>query len=193
VISGLLQLESFQSENKHTQKILRNTQLRIQTMATVHEMFYQSSSFNNLRFENFVENMVEAIQAILTNQTNQITFEFDVEPLELNINQAVPCGLILNELITNAYKHAYPESGGEVEVSIETEGKKVTMGVEDNGIGLLERISIDEPMTLGFTLIKNLSKQLNAKILLDRQLGTNVSVQFTKEDKKGAGSSMGIS
>lgn len=192
VISGLLQLEGFQSENKQTQRVLRNSQLRIQSMATVHEMFYQSSSFNNLRFDDFVENMVEAIQATITNQTNPITFEFDVEPLQLNINQAVPCGLILNELITNAYKHAYPDSGGVVEVSIETEGKKVTMGVEDNGIGLPERISIDEPMTLGFTLINNLSKQINAKLLIDRQQGTKVSVQFTKEDKKGAGSSMSM-
>jgi PAS domain S-box-containing protein len=192
IISGLLRLESFQSENEHTQEVLKDSQLRIQSMFTVHEMLYQSSSFNDLSFGDFVENIVRAIKDTFPERVNEIEFQFDVEPLQLNINQAVPCGLILNELITNAYKHAYPDTEGIVNVSIKKQGDQVTMVVEDNGVGIPEKISISQPATLGLTLINNLLRQLYADLSINNEQGTKVEVKFTKEDIKGSGSSMGF-
>lgn len=192
VISGLLQLESFQTENEQAQYMLKKSQLRIQSMASVHEMLYQSSSFNDLSFEGFVENIVGVIQSTFSANDNQIAFQINLEPLELNINQAVPCGLIINELITNAYKHAYKGKSGIIRVSIAKQEDNVIISVGDDGVGIPEEISLDKPTTLGFTLINNLSKQLNADISIDRQEGTNVDVRFTKENKKGAGSSMNV-
>ncbi|GEM_PF-874068 len=191
VISGLLQLESQKTEDKQTERILKNSQLRIHSMATVHEMLYEAKNFNQLSFSDFVAEMVSSIQEIYETDSKNIDLKLNTADINLNVNQAVPCGLIINELVTNAFKHAYPDGGeGVVAVSIEEKEEKITLQVEDEGVGLPDDFSLESSETLGFTLVNILAQQLKAEVTVDTEERTTISVIFDKEDKKGSSSSL---
>lgn len=193
VISGLLQLESQKTENDHTEQILKNTQLRIHSMATVHEMLYEAQNFNRLSFNDFVTEMVSSIQEVHEADSKNIELRLNTTEINLNVNQAVPCGLILNELVTNAFKHAYPDgSGGIITVSIDEKDQKIFLEVEDEGVGLAEDFSLEQSETLGFTLVKILAQQLKADVRIESEGQTAISVIFEKADKKGSSSSLSL-
>ncbi|MDX1637278.1 MAG: histidine kinase dimerization/phosphoacceptor domain -containing protein [Balneolaceae bacterium] len=195
VITGLLQLESQNADNIHTERILKNSQLRIHSMATVHEMLYQSQDFNNLSFHQFVNKMVGSIRNVYLSNGHSDPIELEIDEVQLNVNQAVPCGLIINELVTNAFKHAYPQGRDEsIMIRLQQNEDTVSLVIEDRGVGLPDDFSYEESDTLGFTLVRILAKQLSADIDIDTGagVGTRITVSFEKENKKGASSSLNI-
>lgn len=193
VISGLLQLEGLNTEDDHTEKILKNSQLRIQSMATVHEMLYQANDFNKLSFDDFLSEMISSIQQVYAMEPPKIKINMDVKDIQLNVNQAVPFGLIINELVTNAYKHAYPEDqNGPIFVILKEEDSKIFLEVNDQGVGLPANFDFVESESLGLSLVKILASQLGADIKFNGKQGTKVSLVFDKEDKKGASSSLNL-
>lgn len=195
VISGLLQLESSNTENEHTERILKNSQLRIYSMATVHEMLYEAQNFNKLSFGDFVTKMVESIRDVYGTEDLDLNIELDITDIRLNVNQAVPCGLIINELVTNAFKHAYPdEQAGVMEISLAEQGDRILLQVSDHGVGLPEDFSLEQSETLGFTLIRLLARQIKGEVTVESREGegTTISVAFVKEDKKGSSSTLNL-
>lgn len=193
VISGLLQLESQNAEDERTENILKNSQLRIHSMATVHEMLYEAKNFNKLSFSDFVSQMVDSIKDIYARNSSNIEINLNTDDVNLNVNQAVPCGLIINELVTNAFKHAYPNGGsGKIEISFHEKQKQLLLEIKDDGVGLPEDFSLEKSESLGFTLVRILSKQLQANVSIEAQDGTTISVVFEKEDKKGSSSSLNL-
>jgi len=193
VISGLLQLESSNVEEEHTERILKNSQLRIQSMATVHEMLYEAQNFNNLSFNDFIKKMVTSIHDIYKSAYSDLSVDIEAEDIDLNVNQAVPFGLMVNELVTNAFKHAYPDGGsGVVAISFFEEEGNVVLTVEDEGMGLDDDFSLEESESLGFSLIKILSQQIDADVTVESEHGTKVTVVFEKKDKKGSSSSLNL-
>ena len=191
IISGLLQLESFNATDDGIRNTLQNSQMRIHSMAQVHEMLYNSNDFTNLSFKDFVSEIVNSIKSVYQQLQNDITFELNIESLQLNVNQAIPCGLIINEVVTNAYKHAFKEGEeGRIQISLSQVGDTIRLNVKDNGRGLRDNFSLSESSSLGFKLIETLTSQLNADINIRSQEGTQVSVKFQKENIKGAGSSL---
>ncbi len=191
VISGLLQLEAQNAEDDHAKNILKNSQMRIHSMATVHEMLYEAQNFNKLSFGHFVEKMVISIKDVYETDYSNIDITLDISDIHLNVNQAVPCGLIINELVTNAFKHAYTNGEeGIVKVVLKGDNKNVHIEVIDKGKGLPDDFSIGESDSLGFTLIQLLAKQLKGKVTVDTEEGTAISVVFEKENKKGSSSSL---
>lgn len=193
VISGLLQLESSNAADPHTERILKNSQLRIHSMATVHEMLYQAPDFNRLSFDDFAARMVASIEAVYAGTSDAAT-DLEIDDVHLNVNQAVPCGLIINELVTNAFKHAYPGNrSGPIRVIIRDEGPNMFLRVTDRGVGLPDDFTLGQSESLGFILIRILAKQLDADIQIDGEGGTDVTIVFQKEDTKGASSSLELS
>lgn len=193
VISGLLQLEGNNVEDEQTERIIKNSQLRIQSMATVHEMLYKAQNFNNLAFNDFIKKMVNSIHDIYKSAYSDLSVDIDAEDIDLNVNQAVPFGLMVNELVTNAFKHAYPDGGsGTVAISFYEEEGSVVLKVEDEGKGLDDDFSLEESESLGFSLIKILSTQIDAKIKIESERGTKITVVFEKKDKKGSSSSLNL-
>ncbi len=191
VISGLLEMEGSKADDIHTERILKNSQLRIHSMATVHEMLYQSQSFNKLSFDDFVSKIAYSIQEVYAVESSRIRLKLDVSEVQLNVNQAVPCGLIINELLTNAFKHAYPdERTGVIKVSLREHGDKIYIRVKDNGTGISDDLEKQE--SLGFTLIKILAKQIGAKINVNGENGTDIFLNFAKQNKKGSSSSLNL-
>jgi PAS domain S-box-containing protein len=191
IISGLLQLEAFSVENEHTQKILKNSQMRIQSMATIHEMLYEAENFHDLSFEGFVEQIISSVREVYHQENQKISFSIDIKSINLNINQAVPCGLIINELITNAYKHAFDDKQeGYISIVGEKSDSNIQFTVKDNGEGLPADFSIEKQSSLGFTLISSLISQLGAELTVKSGEGTTFVFSFQQEAVRGSASTL---
>lgn len=190
VISGLIQLETLDSEEEEADKKLFNTIHRIHSMALVHEIMYQTESLTHVVFENVIEAIIERVKESIKN-TQNIWIISNVEKATLNINQAIPCGLIITELLTNALKHAFrDEEEGTVEIEMSENEKIITLQVADDGKGLPQNKGPESGYTMGFTLINQLCKQLEADIQIKRDGGTEFTIKFEKKDVKGTGSAL---
>jgi PAS domain S-box-containing protein len=164
LISGLLQLQSFSIENDDVIKALNDSQSRIQSIALVHEMLYESESLAYIQYDKYVKDLLQAINSMNMNEEQEILLKTDVDKISLTINQAIPCSLLLNELIVNAYKHAFiGMDTGEIFIKMKSESDGITLTVSDNGIGVIAEKFLESD-TLGSQLIKTLSKQLNGEL-----------------------------
>lgn len=183
VISGLLEMQSFNARNEEIVSELRESQARIQSIATVHEMLYQSESFSDIGLASYIDELVSYISGTFGHEGADIRFEKDMEPLSLTVKQAVPCGLLLNELITNAYKHAFPgRDKGTIFISLHSRQGRVHMEVRDDGVGLPDDFDISRSSTLGITLVNTLVRQLEGTLAVSGSPQTCFSISFEVAD-----------
>lgn len=183
VISGLLELQKYSAENPHVQRVMQDSQSRIHSMALVHEQLYQMEMFSELQLDDYVSVLFESISSTFEDPHTEIYITLKADPVKLTISQAVPCGLLLNELLTNVYKHAFPDQEeGRLTVQIEEKGGQVTLRVSDDGVGLPDNINFDHPSSLGLKLIQSLSRQLDADLHWETVNGTSFTVSFMLED-----------
>lgn len=189
VVSGMLQLQAMESEDPTLSEKLTDSQLRIQSIASVHELLYKSKSFSRIEMQQYLSELINSIHE--TNATYQkIDVIKNIEPVELNINQAIPCSLIANEIITNAFKHAFPDNkDGQITISLTERQGQVKLTIADNGKGVQDKIDFENPESLGIQLIDILKNQLDAKLNIRSSQGTTFHLSFQKEDRKGTGSS----
>ncbi|GEM_PF-1949033 len=190
IVSGLLELQKQSITSEKVQDALVESQLRLQTMAQVHEQLYQREDFTDIRGDEYIKELIETISVAYSGQTLQITT--NMGSFDLNVNQAIPLGLLMNELVINACKHAYDDQEeGEIEVSLELEGDQVTATVSDDGSGLPAEVDINNPESLGYTIIQTLIKQLDARMDLDNSgQGLDVHIYFTREELRGSSSNI---
>lgn len=185
IISGLLQLEIFNTEDHRAKEILQNSQMRIQSMAGVHQMLHSNQEIDRLPFHDFIGKVIDSIRSIYSGDNENIRMEMETDCVTLRFKQAMPCALIINELITNAFKHAFPEGGdGTISVSITREHQQVSLRVQDGGVGLPEDFSLDDTDSIGLMLIHTLVDQLNGEIAIDSTNGMDVEVRFEKEGRR---------
>ncbi|WP_340102443.1 PAS domain S-box protein [Rhodohalobacter sp. 8-1] len=192
VVSSMMYLQAYKETDERVQQKLYDSTGRIQTMATIHELLYRSSSFKNLRLDENIEQLIDNIVNTY-NISIDLDVSYDMEPIELNINDAIPCSLIVNEVVTNVMKHAYDNGeSGILDVSLIEEDETVTLKIRDNGKGLPEDFDAKEDeSTLGMELIRTLTKQLKGTYTyrsLDR--GVEFKLLFDKSDRKGMGSNL---
>lgn len=190
VVSGMIQLQAFAEEDEKLSEKLYDSVTRIQTMGTIHELLYQSKSFSKLDFHDTIRKLITDIVHAF-NQDLSLETHFDLENIYLNINQAIPCSLIVNEVITNVLKHAFDKKGkGKIETTLSEENEMISLKIEDNGKGLPANFDeLQSGETLGLKLIDTLSEQLEAEYSyqpLDNG-GTQFSLTFEKADIKGIG------
>lgn len=189
IISGLLQMQAFESEDPKIRDYLNSSQLRIQSMALVHEMLYKSESFTGVSFEEYLKKLIEKIKNSLPFDHHHIDVTIDADDVSLNINQAIPCAILINELVTNAFKHAFTErEEGLIEIKVESEGDNVKLIVADNGVGVPEDFEIKEGSTIGMGLIRNLTQQLDGNLRIESNGGTEFSIRFKRASTRGSGS-----
>ncbi|MEQ8523858.1 histidine kinase dimerization/phosphoacceptor domain -containing protein [Gracilimonas sp.] len=163
VISGMLQIQSFKETDDRIQKKLLDSTLRIKSMANIHEQLYQSNSFSNMDFDSGLRNLVHTILETLDNHS-KIEPEFNIEPINLNINQAVPCCLIVNEVLTNSIKHAFTDKqSGLISINLHKNRQHITLKIMDNGVGFTENTEQQNQDSLGMVLIQTLAQQLEAE------------------------------
>ncbi|MGF1669188.1 MAG: histidine kinase dimerization/phosphoacceptor domain -containing protein [Balneolaceae bacterium] len=191
VISGLFQLELMNIEDNHAASpinVLSKSLTRIKSIALVHEKLYASDDFKNICIRAYVNDLMNTIANQYQNG-KEICIEKDIDDVQLNINLAIPVGLILNELTTNAFKHAFQGmQRGKINVKISSQNDNITMSIADNGNGLPEKIDLKNASSLGFTLINTLSSQLMAECSVESNPGTRFSFAFENRNYvKGAG------
>lgn len=167
IISGLIGMQLDTTDDKEAQRVLEDSQSRIQSMAMIHDKLYQTDSLSDIRLDNYLEELVTAIDGTFKGVNDSVTLKFDLEPAEVNIDKIVPCGLLVNELVVNAYKHAFvPGASGVLEVSLENENGNIELIIADNGPGLPGDFANAGEHSLGSMLITTFATQLEAEMEL---------------------------
>ncbi len=180
VISSLLSLQSRHLEDPKAIGMFKDSQHRIRSMALVHEKLYQAKDLSRIDFGQYLQNLIVYLVHSYQIDSGRIGLKIDVGGAALDINTAVPCGLLVNELVTNALKHAFPGGRkGEVRVTLRTgAGGKLTLTVGDNGIGWPAETDFRKTETLGMQLVTMLVDQLDGSIDLERKAGTAFRISF---------------
>lgn len=193
VVSGLLQLERFQTEDENIISVLRNSESRIMSIGKIHELLYQTDNFSNVQLEQYLQELVAYLQESYPLDSKKVEIDLKVSDLSINVNQALPLGLIANELIANAIKHAFTEKEkGTITVLVmDKEPGTVSVEISDDGKGLdIDPTNLRENGNLGFTLVSTLVKQLKADLEIETDHGTTFRFKFQKNDNKGSVSAL---
>ncbi|MCX5855025.1 MAG: PAS domain S-box protein, partial [Deltaproteobacteria bacterium] len=184
VISSLLSLQSQYLEDKGLLEIFRESENRVRTMALVHEMLYQSEDLSAIGFDSFIRNLVGFLLQSYRTDSSAIKVNLDVHDIHLDIAAAIPFGLILNELISNALKHAFPgEAEGKITLIMRVEGDRIVARFQDSGVGFPETLDFRNTQSLGLQLINILVGQLRGTIELAVDGGTTFNITFPIPDK----------
>jgi PAS domain S-box-containing protein len=182
IISSLLRLQSRYITNKKYQEMFTESQNRIRSMALVHEKLYQSGDLENINFTEYITDMVNNLVQSYGSQDVAVNMEKD--DIWLGVDTAVPCGLIVNELVTNVLKHAFPDRKGEITVNVRGFNKTVELVIADNGVGIPDGIDFRTTETLGLQLVSILAEdQLGGEIQLIKNKGTEFRITFKAEKK----------
>jgi len=185
IISGFLQLQSFEIEDDKTREVLNDSQLRIQSIAIVHELLYQSKNFVDISFEEYLNRLIQTVKNTLPLDHQHIDINIDASGVSLDINQAIPCAILINELVTNAYKHAFNgHESGEISISLHEKDGRINVMVKDNGIGLPEGFDIRNQTSIGMNLIQTLTEQLDGNLEVCNDGGGCFKVNFEKTSKQ---------
>jgi PAS domain S-box-containing protein len=181
VISSILNLQSSYVKDDQTLSILRESQNRIKSMSYIHESLYQTKNFSSINFSEYIANLSNNLFHSYQIFDNFIDLKLKVEPVDLNLDQAIPCGLIVNELITNALKYAFKgKKKGEIFIGISEKGKTISIRIEDNGMGLPAGFDYLKTETLGLQLVVTLVEQLDGKLEMKSEKGTKYLITFDK-------------
>ena len=180
IINSLLSLESSHVDDEMARAILVDCQNRVKSMSLVHEKLYMSSDLANVDFPEYLKSLVTNISSSYNIDPKRITIEVYAEELRLPIDAAIPCGLIVNELITNSVKHAFPDDRqGMIKVSLySTDIDRWIVEVSDNGVGIREDLNIEMATTLGLQLVKVLVSQINGSTEIKNDSGTTFRISF---------------
>jgi PAS domain S-box-containing protein len=178
IILSLINLQSNGIKDQEDLEIFRESQSRVKSMAIIHEKLYQSADFASINFEEYIQSLVSYLISYYSSE--MIEVEIDVEKgIILNMDTAVPCGLIINELITNSIKHAFKGlKSGKIYIKLQSDDGCFTLIVGDNGIGFPADVDVKNPQKLGLQLVKSLTDQLEGKIEFNGINGAEFKINF---------------
>jgi two-component sensor histidine kinase len=181
VISSILSLQTAHvGDDKRILDLLRDSRDRIRSMSFIHESLYQNKDFSSIDLANYIEGLSRNLMMSYS-LTGKIALETDLEPVHLVLDQAIPCGLILNELISNALKHAFPGGrSGAVSITLRSQAGQVSIGIADNGIGLPEGFVLEQDGNLGLELVRTLVEQLDGRITAEGGKGASYLLTFER-------------
>lgn len=183
IIVGLIELQKEGLHDKELLLILQETQNRIYSISGVHELLYNTESFTEITFEEYAVKLIKRIRDMYDSEKKNITIEHDFASRNLNINQAIPLGLLLNELISNSFEHAFKgKREGKIFIGFDERENSIEVIYKDNGRGF-DKEKFNQSTTLGVTLIKTLLSQLEADYTLDTANGFNFTFRFNIKEK----------
>jgi PAS domain S-box-containing protein len=184
MISSLLELQSVYMKNEENREVLKDNKNRVKSMLLIHDGFSQSEDFALIDFSQYIKKLIGLIVSSYHVDTNRINMKTRTDGLMLDIDAAIPCGLIINELLTNAVKHAFPgTSEGEISVEFGLDNhENNVLIVKDNGVGLSPDIEFKDSGTMGFQLVNTLVNQLEGSIILSRDKGTTFQIIWSESE-----------
>ncbi len=187
LISGLLDMTRMRTADEVTAAILTDMMLKIQTMAQIHTRLYESKQFGKISITSQFRDQVDSLMNIYSKKGHEITCEINPDDVFLPVDQALPCALAVNEILSNAYKHAFiGRKHGKIEVSAVQEDGHIGITVHDDGAGLPENFEFHRENSLGLKLIRTLVQhQLRGTIRFENRNGTEIRIQFPLAHEEG--------
>jgi PAS domain S-box-containing protein len=180
VISSLLALQAGTAVDPQARSLLKESQDRVRSMALIHEKLYQSGAERGVSFAEYARDLAAHLRHSYAGDSHQVELDVDVEDLSLDMDTSVPCGLIINELVSNALKHAFPGGrAGRVRLGL-CRGADgiVVLSVSDNGVGLPAGVDVRAPRTLGLRIVNILAAQIKAVLESSAGEGTTITLSF---------------
>jgi PAS domain S-box-containing protein len=185
VICSLISMQARSVEDVDTAAKLEDCGRRVMSMAMIHQQLYRQTDMSSIDLAEYGRELATQLFGSYS-RSDSITYRLDLAPTRVTIEQAIPCGLILNELITNALKYAYPNGSGEIFIRIFSEEDFVSMTVSDQGIGIPVDFSPERSKSLGMTLVQALTGQLNGQLDFGVPPGASFTVSFEREAVRSA-------
>jgi len=186
-------LERLKCDNELIQHVFLNSENRIITISKIHELLCRTNNFSKVELSEYITDLLEYIESTYDLNRNMIELKTEISNIAINANQALPVGLIINELVTNSIKHAFngKESGKIQVVVLKKENGAIQFEVSDNGNGAGISLSgLQEEGNMGFTLVNTLKEQLEADLNLHTENGTRFRFQFKENGNKGSVNNM---
>jgi two-component sensor histidine kinase len=175
IISSLLELQAFQIHDDDMRSLFSDSQSRVKSMALIHERIYKSSDLGNVDYNIYLQELVDYLFYSYGN--DNVRHIIDSDSIKMSIDNAIPCGIIINELVSNSLKHAFPNGrSGTISISLKQTRKNVTLIVSDDGVGMAPNIDFKKSTSLGLELVNALVLQLNAKVTLESGPGTTFKI-----------------
>lgn len=179
VISSLLNLQSRYIKDEKSKEIFKESQNRAQSMALIHERLYRSTNMKSIDFADYIRSLTRDLFNTYSTQEDRIDLKMDVEDVEVDIDNAVPLGLIINEIVTNSLKYAFPdENAGTISISFHKQKDQYLLEVSDDGIGIPEEFEVEKSDSLGMMLINSLTYQIGGELEMERSPGTTFRIKF---------------
>jgi PAS domain S-box-containing protein len=179
IISSLLNLQSMYIDDKKAYEVFKESQNRVKSMAIIHEKLYQSYNFAEINVAEYLKNLTNSIFSSYGINLDVIDLEINAQDIYLDINTAIPCFLLINEVITNCIKHAFPGGRtGKITIDFMKVDDKYSITIRDDGVGLPKGLNLEQTNTLGLQLINNLTSQLDGELEVKSNGGTEFRVIF---------------
>jgi PAS domain S-box-containing protein len=186
VVSSLLKLQAGNAADENIQNILIDSQNRVRSMALVHQKLYQSRDLSQINFPEYLRQLSDQLFNVFKERNGSIELDITAKELNLSIDLAIPCGLIINELISNSFKYAFPGNRkGCIKIELDTENMNdYTLIISDDGIGLPKDIDFRNTKSLGLQLVNTLVGQIDGSIAMNNHNGTAFTIKFAKKEFK---------
>jgi PAS domain S-box-containing protein len=180
IISSLLRMQSRRTDDQITSMLFQESQNRVQSMALIHEQLYQSPELSQIDFGDYIRSLTDNLFRCYGVSQRKIVLDIETNSIKLTLDIAIPCGLIINELVSNSLKYAFPEQkNGKITISLtKSPENQLTLIVQDTGIGIPQLLDWQNTDSLGLRIVKNLTRQIKGKIILEREQGTTFYVKF---------------
>jgi len=186
VISSLLNLQAQELSDPQTIRLFQESQGRVRSLALIHEQLYRSRDLSQIDFAAYVRELVEHLAQGMGRAATRINFRFDLEPVQLPLDLAIPCGMIVNELVSNALEHAFPEGRlGAVRIAFRGDAAGYELTVADDGVGLAEELLAGKPGTLGLKVVQALTRQIRGRLDLQPAAGAVFAIHFAASPPLG--------
>jgi len=183
IMVSLLNLTSSDIKDEKAREIFNQIQTRTKSMALIHEKLYRSDNSKQINFGDYIRNLAQDLFNSFLKDPERVQLSMELEDLNLDIDTAIPLGLILNELLTNSMKYAFPqEKYGNIFIKFYKDGNDYVIVVNDDGVGLPADLDINKTDTLGLQLVKNLINQIDGVMIVDSEEGTHITIRFQEEN-----------
>ncbi|MDP4266881.1 MAG: sensor histidine kinase, partial [Bacteroidota bacterium] len=172
-------------KDENVKEIFRETQSRINSMSLIHEKLYEFNDFSKIDYYDYIKELVSQIVNTYDSVRKNLDIKIDIDKIYLNIDTAIPLGLIINELITNSIKYAFnKDEKGEIILSLSKNNDFLTFSVKDNGKGLPQNFNINNIQSLGLRLVNSLTNQIGGELLINNINGVEFIVNFKEIIKR---------
>lgn len=185
IISSMLSIQAQYINDEHLDEIINECRSRIISMSLIHESLYKKEENDQSLFSNYIKQLLPTLIDTYHIDKSKIELNMTIDDFELSLDDSVPCGLMINEIVSNALKHGFPDGrNGKIDLSMRKVGKEVILNISDNGVGLPSNFNPEQQDSFGYLLIYTLGHQLEAKIKINNHEGVAFDIRwYTKDDK----------